>query len=131
MSRAFSKCVGVPLAVMTAFVLAFSPVGALSKEVTVGVAGSSSMIALLAFNVARTKHFIKDRGLDLNVIDFGAGSKGVQAFVTGDVDFVLATAEHSIELRSRGIAAKSVVALSKAPGIALLIATPYLRDDIR
>jgi NitT/TauT family transport system substrate-binding protein len=126
MSRVFSKCVGVALPVMAAFILAFSPVGALGKEVTVGVAGSSSMIALLAFNVARTKHFIKDHGLDLNVIDFGAGSKGVQAFVTGDVDFVLATAEHSIELRSRGIAAKSVVALSKAPGIALLIATPYL-----
>jgi NitT/TauT family transport system substrate-binding protein len=126
MSRAFLKCVGVALSVTTAFVLAFSPIGALGKEVTVGVAGSSSMIALLAFNVARTKNFIKDRGLDLNVIDFGAGSKGVQAFVTGDVDFVLATAEHSIELRSRGIAAKSVVALSKAPGIALLVATPYV-----
>jgi NitT/TauT family transport system substrate-binding protein len=127
MYRAFSrKCVGVTLSATTAFVLALSPVGALGKEVTVGVAGSSSMIALLAFNVARTKNFIKNRGIDLNVIDFGAGSKGVQAFVTGDVDFVLATAEHSIELRSRGIPAKSVVALSVAPGIALLVAKPYL-----
>ncbi len=102
---------------VVALALAFTPAKAVAMDVKVGVAGASSQLALLAFNVARTKGFIKEQGVNLEVIDFGSGSKGVQAFVSGDVDFVAATFEHSIRLNSKGISAKSVVSMSKAPGI--------------
>ena len=91
------------------------------KDITIGVAGSSSQIALLAFNVARTKGFIKAEGIELEVVDFGSGSKGVQAFVSKNVDMVAATFEHVIAMRSRNVAAKSVVSMSRAPGIVLAV----------
>src|SRR5690606_1547550 len=92
------------------------PAVAQDKDVTIGVAGSSSQIALLALNVARTKGFIEEEGVNLEVVDFGSGAKGVQAFVADEVDFVAATFEHTIRLNSLGIPARSVVSMSKAPG---------------
>lgn len=112
------------LPAMAALAAVSAPAGA-AEEVRVGVAGSSSQIALLAFNVARTKGFIENEGVKLNVVDFGSGSKGIQAFVAGDVDFVAATFEHVIRLRSRGIGAKSVVSASKAPGIVLAVTKSF------
>ena len=105
-----------------------APATAQDKDVTIGVAGSSSQIALLALNVARTKGFITDEGVNLEVIDFGSGSKGVQAFVAGEVDFVAATFEHSIRLNSKGIPARSVVSLSKAPGIVMGVTKSFESD---
>ena len=64
----------------------------------------------------------------VNVIDFGSGSKGVQAFVAGEVDFVAATFEHSIRLNSKGIPARSVVSLSKAPGIVMGVTKSFEPD---
>ncbi|WP_210483545.1 ABC transporter substrate-binding protein [Microvirga antarctica] len=80
---------------------------------------------MLAFNVARTKGFIEKQGVDLEVIDFGSGSKGVQAFVGGDVDLVAATFEHAIRLRSKGINVKSVASMSKAPGVVLAVTKAF------
>lgn len=97
------------------------PAAAQNKDVTIGVAGTSTQIALLALNVARTKGFIVDEGVNLEVIDFGSGSKGVQAFVANEVDFVAATFEHAIRLNSIGVPARSVVSMSKAPGIVMAV----------
>lgn len=114
------------LPAVAALAMAFAaPVSAQDKDVTIGVAGSSSQIALLALNVARTKGFITDQGVNLEVIDFGSGSKGVQAFVAGEVDFVAATFEHVVRLNSLGIPAKSVVSMSKAPGIVMAVTKSF------
>ena len=123
------KCATAILPAAAALMLALSPASAEDrKTVTVGIAGSSSQIALLAFNVARTKNFITDEGVDLEVIDFGSGSKGVQAFVSGDVDMVAATFEHAIRLNSKGVGAKSVVSMSKAPGIVLSVTKDFAAE---
>lgn len=119
------RTTAVLLAGLAAFALTATPLCAADPEVTVGVAGSSSQIALLAFNVARTKGFIEENGVKLKVIDFGSGAKGIQAFVGGDVDFVAATLEHVIRLRSKGVAARSVVAASKAPGIVMSVSKRF------
>jgi len=118
------KVVSSLLPAAAALTFALTPASAADK-VKIGVAGSSSQIALLAFNVARTKGFIEKQGVDLEVIDFGSGSKGVQAFAGGDVDFVAATFEHAIRLRSKGIMVKSVVSMSKAPGVVLAVTKAF------
>ena len=88
-------------------------------KATFGVAGSSSQIALLAMNVARSKGFIKDEGLDLEVTDFGSGSKGLQALVGGNVDLVAGVHEHTLVMQAKGKELRSIVTLSNAPGIVL------------
>jgi len=86
-------------------------------KATLGVGGSSSQIALLAMNVARSKGFIKDEGLDLEVIDFGSGAKGLQALIGRNVDMTAGVYEHTIRMHAKGTDIRSVVLHSSAPGI--------------
>lgn len=88
-------------------------------KATLGVGGSSTQVALLALNVARTKGFIRDEGVDLQVTDFGSGTKGLVALVGGQVDMVAGVHEHTMRMQAKGRDIKSIVAFSNAPGIAI------------
>jgi len=95
-------------------------------KATVGVGGSSTQIALLAMNVARSKGFIAAEGLDIEVTDFGSGAKGLQAMVGRNVDMVVGTYEHTIRMHAKGVDIRAVVSQSVAPGIVIGIAKPFV-----
>lgn len=102
--------------------LALNPAAGMAQapvKATLGVGGSSTQVALLALNIARTKGFIRDEGVDLQVTDFGSGTKGLQALVGGQVDMVAGVHEHTIRMQAKGQDVKSIVAFSNAPGIVL------------
>ena len=94
-------------------------------KATVGVGGSSTQIALLAMNVARSKGFIKDEGLDVEVTDFGSGAKGLQAMVGRNVDMVIGVYEHTIRMHAKGIDIRAVVSHSSAPGIVVAVTKQF------
>ncbi|NBU38355.1 MAG: dUTP diphosphatase [Actinobacteria bacterium] len=76
-------------------------------------------------NVARTKGFIRDEGLDLEVTDFGSGAKGLQALIGRNVDMTIGVYEHTIRMQAKGMDIRSVVLHSNAPGIAIAIPKGY------
>ena len=90
-------------------------------KATLGVAGSSSQLALLAMNVARGKGYIKDEGLDLEVTDYGTGAKGLQSLVGRNSEMVIGVHEHTLIMQAKGVDLRSIVAFSNAPGIVLAI----------
>ena len=89
----------------------------------IGVGGSSTQIALMAMNVARTKGFFKEEGVDVEVIDFGSGAKGLQALVGRNVDMNIGVYEHAIRMHAKGQDIRSIVLHSSAPGIVVALTT--------
>jgi len=115
--------------VRTVFVVAFSALAAGAGwaqssgplKAKIGVGGSSTQIALMAMNVARTKGFFKDEGLEAEVIDFGSGAKGLQALVGRNVDMNIGVYEHTIRMHAKGQDIRSIVLHSSAPGIVVAV----------
>jgi NitT/TauT family transport system substrate-binding protein len=120
-----NKIVGSFLAGLM-FTLAAGAVGAQTRlKASLAVGGSSSQIVLLAMNIARTKGFIRDEGLDLEVTDFGSGAKGLQALIGRNVDMTIGVYEHTIRMQAKGMDIRSVVLHSNAPGIAIAITKQF------
>jgi len=94
-------------------------------KASLAVGGSSSQVVLLAMNVARSKGFIRDEGLDLDVTDFGSGAKGLQALIGRNVDMTIGVYEHTIRMQAKGMDIRSVVLHSSAPGIAIAITRQF------
>ena len=94
-------------------------------KATVAIGGSSSQIALLAMNVARSKGFIKDEGLDLQTTDFGSGSKGLQALVGRNADLAIGVHEHTLVMQAKGVDIRSIVNFSNAPGIVVAVTKAF------
>ncbi len=70
-------------------------------------------------NIARSKGFIKEEGLDIDVTDFGSGSKGLQALIGRNVDITIGVHEHTLVMQAKGADIKSMVVFSNAPGIVI------------
>jgi len=94
-------------------------------KASLAVGGSSSQVVLLAMNVARSKGFIREEGLDLEVTDFGSGAKGLQALIGRNVDMTIGVYEHTIRMQAKGMDIRSVVLHSSAPGIAIAITRQF------
>ena len=114
------------LLVLSSAALFTAPVMAQTRlKATVGVGGSSSQLALLAMNVARTKGYIKDEGLDIDVTDFGSGAKGLAALVGKNVDLNIGVHEHVLVMQAKGVELRSIVAMSNAPGTVIAVTKQF------
>ena len=113
------------VAAVLAFAISDVTVAQVRMKASLAVGGSSSQIVLLAMNVARSKGFIREEGLDLEVTDFGSGAKGLQALVGRNVDMTIGVYEHTIRMQAKGMDIRSVVLHSSAPGIAIAITRQF------
>jgi sulfonate transport system substrate-binding protein len=113
-------------AVMTGGSISTGRAQALEKRsVTLGNAGTSSQVQFLAFNVARTRGFIKDEGVDLQVTDFGSGAKAVEALVGGTVDTMIGVYEHVLRMQAKGMDLQTVVTINRTPGLAIAVTKAF------
>src|SRR5690606_1036889 len=63
--------------------------------------GGKSALYYLPLTSAEQLGYVKDEGLDVEIVDFAGGSKSLQAVVSGSADVVAGAYEHTINLQSR------------------------------
>lgn len=87
-------------------------------RVAIAVGGKSSF-HYLPLTLAEQLGYFKAEGLDVEISDFSAGERALQAAVGGAVDVVSAAYEHTITLQNRGQQFQAFVLQGRAPQIAL------------
>lgn len=91
------------------------------KHVVIAVGGVTSQVDKLAYAVALHRGYFADEGLEVESIDFGSGSKGLQAMVGGSADVTQGAYEHTIRLQARGEELTAFVIFARYPGNVLAI----------
>lgn len=114
-----SACVGVP-------VLLAQPKPERSK-VTIAVGGKASFYHL-PLTVAEQLGYFQAEGLSVEVNDFSAGSRALQAVVGGSADVVSGAYEQTIGLQGKGQFFQSFVLQGRAPQVAIGVSTRNLPD---
>jgi len=113
--------------------LAASPaaVGADAKpektDVQIAVGGQSFMIYLPLTLTERLGYF-KDAGLNVEITDFGSGTKSLQALIAGNVDATAGSFDHTIQMQAKGQPIVAVVETGRYPGIVLGLVTSKKLD---
>src|ERR1035437_26413 len=70
-------------------------------DVKIAVGGKSFMIYLPLTLTERLGYF-KDAGLNVEITDFGSGTKSVQALIGGNVDATAGSFDHTIQMQAKG-----------------------------
>ena len=91
-------------------------------DVKIAVGGKSFMIYLPLTLTERLGYF-KDAGLNVEVTDFGSGTKSLQALVGGNVDATVGSFDHTIQMQAKGQPIVAVVETGRYPGIVLGLVT--------
>lgn len=89
-----------------AFVLLALPAGSQQlekKKVVIAVGGVTSQVDKLAYAVAVHKNYFKDEGLEIEFVDFGSGTKALQAMVGGSADVTQGSYEHTVRMQPKGV----------------------------
>lgn len=95
-------------------------------DVKIAVGGKSFMIYLPLTLTERLGYF-KDAGLDVEIIDFGSGTKSLQALIAGNVNATAGSFDHTIQMQAKGQPIVAVVETGRYPGIVLgLVASKKL-----
>jgi len=96
-------------------------------DVKIAVGGKSFMIYLPLTLTERLGYF-KDAGLNVEIIDFGSGTKSLQALVGGNVDATTGSFDHTIQMQAKGQPILAVVETGRYPGIVLGLVTSKKLD---
>jgi NitT/TauT family transport system substrate-binding protein len=96
-------------------------------DVKIAVGGKSFMIYLPLTLTERLGYF-KDAGLNVEVTDFGSGTKSLQALVGGNVDATAGSFDHTIQMQAKGQPILAVVETGRYPGIVLGLVTSKKLD---
>jgi len=117
-------------AVMTAASLATPALWAQSAKlektrVAIAVGGKASF-HYLPLTLAEQLGYFKAEGLDVEISDFSAGARALQAVVSGAADVVSAAYEHTITLQGQGRQFQAFVLQGRAPQIALGVSAKSL-----
>lgn len=89
-------------------------------NLTLGV-GGKALLYYLPLSLAERLGYFKDEGLTLTINDFAGGAQSLQALVGGSVDVVAGAYEHTIRMQVKGQDIRSVLELSRFPGIVLAV----------
>jgi NitT/TauT family transport system substrate-binding protein len=100
-----------------------------SKKITIMVGGLEKVI-YLPFKLAEMLGYYKDEGLNVELINEGAGQNAEEAMIAGEVQGVGGFYDHSIDLQSKGKNVESVVQMAKVSGERLMVAD-RLKDKIK
>ena len=83
--------------------------------------GGKTLLYYLPLTIAEQKGFFKAQGLDVEINDFGGGSKSLQALVGGSVDVVTGAYEHTIRMQAKGQDIRAVLEMGRFPGIVIAV----------
>ena len=89
-------------------------------KVLLGV-GGKPLLYYLPLTIAEQKGFFKGQGLDVEINDFGGGSKSLQALIGGSVDVVTGAYEHTIRMQAKGQDIRAVLEMGRFPGIVIAV----------
>lgn len=73
------------------------------KKVTIAVGGVTSQVDKLAYAIALHKGYFKDEGLEIESVDFGSGTKALQAVIGGSADVCQGSYEHTVRMQPKGV----------------------------
>jgi NitT/TauT family transport system substrate-binding protein len=90
------------------------------SKIILGV-GGKPLLYYLPLTIAEQKGFFKAQGLDVEINDFGGGSKSLQALVGGSVDVVTGAYEHTIRMQAKGQDIRAVLEMGRFPGIVIAV----------
>lgn len=111
-------------ATAAAALLALAPAARAADKVTLMVGGYEKIIYLPAKLAERLGYF-KDEGLDVTLLNEGAGVDAENELLAGAVQGVVGFYDHCIDLQAKGKVITSVVQLSHAPGEVELVSSKY------
>jgi NitT/TauT family transport system substrate-binding protein len=89
-------------------------------KVTVAVPAPSELFNLPVV-LADRLGFFADEGLDVRLVDVGAGTNALQAVLAGEAQAASGFAGHTITMAAKGQAIRSFVTTVNAPGMALVV----------
>src|SRR5689334_12146955 len=121
-SRALFHTVALSV-VMTAASLGATSAQAADK-VTIMVGGYEKQIYLPA-KLAEGLGYFKDEGLDVELLNEGAGVDAENELLAGAVQGVVGFYDHCVDLQAKGVYVMSVVQLSQAPGEVELVSSKH------
>jgi len=96
-------------------------------DVKIAVGGKSFMIYLPLTLTERLGYF-KDAGLSVEITDFGAGTKSLQALIAGNVDATAGSFDHTIQMQAKRQPILAVVETGRYPGIVFGLVTSKKLD---
>jgi NitT/TauT family transport system substrate-binding protein len=94
------------------------------EKVTLMVGGYEKQIYLPA-KLAESLGYFKSEGLDVELLNEGAGVDAEGELLTGAVQGVVGFYDHCVDMQSKGKIIESVVQLAQAPGEVVLVSSRY------
>jgi NitT/TauT family transport system substrate-binding protein len=107
-----------------ALCLAGAPQAHAADKVTIMVGGYEKQIYLPA-KLAESLGYFKDEGLDVELLNEGAGVDAENELLAGAVQGVVGFYDHCVDLQAKGKFVESVVQFSQAPGEVELVSNKY------
>jgi sulfonate transport system substrate-binding protein len=111
-------------AIAAAAALLSTPAAFAGDKITLMVGGYEKIIYLPAKLAERLGYF-KAEGLDVELLNEGAGVDAENEMLAGAVQGVVGFYDHCVDLQTKGKAIESVVQLSHAPGEVELVSSKY------
>jgi len=104
--------------------LSFAPAAQAADKITLMVGGYEKIIYLPAKLAERLGYF-KDEGLDVELLNEGAGVDAENEMLAGAVQGVVGFYDHCVDLQVKGKYIESVVQMGQAPGEVELVSNKY------
>lgn len=96
-------------------------------DIKIAVGGKSFMI-YLPLTLTEQLGYFKEAGLNVEITDFGSGTKSLQALIGGNVDATAGSFDHTIQMQAKGQPILAVVETGRYPGIVLGLVTSKKLD---
>jgi NitT/TauT family transport system substrate-binding protein len=90
--------------------------------------GGKNLIYYLPLTIAERLGYFSELGLNVQIVDFAAGSLAVTALVGGSADVVAGAFEHTLLMQAKGQALRAFVLLGRAPQIVLAVSKRLFPD---
>lgn len=98
------------------------------SNVTLAVGGTSTQLYFLPLILAQRLGYFENEGLKVELVDTGAGAKGLQALVSGGSDVTAGSFEHPIRMQARGQDVVAFVKFGRFHGNVLGILPKHAKD---
>ncbi len=83
--------------------------------------GGKVLVAYLPLTIAEQRGYFKKEGLDVEISDFQAGNKALQALVGGSADIGCGAYEHTIYMAAKGFPLKAIALQANSFGLVVAI----------
>jgi NitT/TauT family transport system substrate-binding protein len=100
-----------------------------SPKVKIMVGGMEKIIYLPA-KLTENLGYFKQEGIDVELINEGAGQSAEEALIAGQVDGVVGFYDHTIDLQAKGKYLQSVIQFGVTPGETLMVSNK-IKDQIK